>query len=179
MATDQELSQAAKDAKQKLNPAGATPVARGRIPMSTPLQRLQVPDVPGHRLHWMRGDSTRIQQAINAGYEFVSRDEIQTNSFSLGGDAKKDGNTDLGTRVSISAGHDSGEDGQPLRLYLMKIKQELWDEDQAVLARRNAEVAHALLGGVAPGQVDPGHAYVDAKRTKVPDFFRPKVARGR
>ena len=76
------------------------------------------------------------------------------------------------------SGTEIGKDGQPMRLILMKIKQEWWEEDQKLVESRNEQVATALRGGMigSEGDVagDTVHRYVDPKRTKVPDMFNPK-----
>jgi len=128
------------------------------------------------------GTPDRIQRALDAGYEYVTRDEVYLNNKDLAGDASKTGNTDLGNGVSIVAGGDS-IDGQATRLHLMKIRQEWYDEDQAVLAKRNQSIADALVGGTMKSDQSPetpgdmSKRYLD-KRTKIPDMFIPKQPKG-
>lgn len=167
---------------QVINPANAAPkksVERARIPMSVPMQKLQVPEIQGYHLHWMLDQGGRIQQAIRAGYEFVEQEEVELNNFGLADDASKSGNTDLGSRVSISAGADLGQDGTEQRLYLMKIRQEWWEEDQRQLEARNEQIAASLRGGTPDaGSNDPSHRYIpDAHRKGVSNLFTPKHRR--
>lgn len=190
-----DLAVAAAQAKEKMaqgaNPANAvdTPVTeRRRIPMTVPVQKLQVPEVPGFFLYWMKGTPERLQQARNAGFDFVAVDEVRLNDVSLGGDGLKSGSTDLGNRVSVLASTtgdgEIGSDGQPLRLYLMKQKWEWHMQDQQTLEDRNQGIAEALttgysqgtLGGAAPGESIPDlqARYVDPKRSKIPDMFKRK-----
>jgi len=81
----------------------------------------------------------------------------------------------------VVAGQEVGQDGQPARLVLMKIKQEWWEADQQLVEDRNMQVRDALLGGTigaehdAPG--DAEHRYVDKSRSTIPDFFKPKRAK--
>ena len=179
-------------AKGTVNPANVDAEARGerkRIPMSLPRQKLSVPEIPGYHLHWMLGTPERIAQALEAWYEFVDENEATMENVDIGGDTLKSGNTDLGSRVSRGAGSDIGTDGQPVRLYLMKIKQEYWEEDQKILGESNARVADTLManfrsgtmvgpdGVTQPANMDTSHRYVDIARTKEPDFFKPKVRR--
>jgi len=172
---------------QKLNPATSpesSPAERKRVPMSVPVQRLEAPDMPGYHLHWFVGTPERLQRAQDGGYEFVDERELKLNSVSLGGDSIQSGNTDMGSRVSVVSGQEIGRDGQPMRLVLMKIKQEWWEEDQQLVEDRNEKVAAALRGGLlgaskdAPGDIN--FRYIDKARTKIPDLFnpekRPKVA---
>tara|TARA_R110000868_G_scaffold295632_3_gene555954 strand:- start:177 stop:695 length:519 start_codon:yes stop_codon:yes gene_type:complete len=156
---------------------------RRRIPMSTPVQKLEVAEIPGYHLHWFNGTPERLQRALDGGYEYVDEREVKTNAASLGSDTAISGNTDMGSRVSIVSGQESGKDGQPVRLILMKIKQEWWDEDQKQHENRNSKVRDTLLGGMVGAEQDrPGdtqHRYVDQTRTQIPDFFklkRPKQA---
>lgn len=155
---------------------------RKRIPMSTPVQRLEAPDIPGYHLHWFRGDIARIQRAIEGGYEYVDPREVRVNSVGLGNDSIASGNTDMGSRVSVVAGTEVGTDGQPVRLVLMKIKQEWYEEDQKIVEARNEQVAASLRGGMIGSEKDaPGdtmHRYVDKARTVIPDLFKPKRPRG-
>lgn len=173
-------------AQAQANPAdkssAASPSERKRIPMSVPQARLAVPDIPGYHMHWFRGEAGRIQRAMQAGYEFVDEGEVQVNNRLLGLDPIKSGNTDMGTRVSqIAGGDDIDATGQATRLYLMKIKQELWEEDQKALTEPGSRldgVRKGLLGGTlgsdnqAPG--DRAQTYLDPKRTKMPDFLKRK-----
>lgn len=145
------------------------------IPMSAPIQRLQVPKKAGYVRYWFRGDAGRIQRAMQAGYRFVDQSEVKVNNFDLGGDAKKSGSTDLGSRVSIITG-DQTFDGQPARLYLMEIPEELYEKGQAYLTQANESVAAALRSGLI-GSDDVGDSKADkaARYTKsgVPDFLNP------
>ncbi len=147
-----------------------------RIPMSSGQQKLSVPEIPGYVQHWMKGTPERIQQALQGGYEFVEESATRQINLGIGGDAKKSGNTDLGTRVSALAGGDeTTPDGQPMRLYLMKIRQEWYDEDQRIQASRSESFREALQKGqdmtANPG--DSSNRYVGKNTT----MFDPKPIR--
>lgn len=187
MSSLEETAAKAKDALTKSNPSNS-PVkpteARKRIPMSLPVQKLEVPEIPGFHLHWFRGTAARIQQAERAGFLFVRTDEVSINNLSLGGDATKTGNSDMGDRVSVTAG-DTDDQGQAVRLYLMKQPSEYYLEDRKILQDRNDSIADALtasfkqgvpVGPRAEGEQsdDVAARYVDRKRSKVPDLFRRK-----
>ncbi len=164
------------------NPANSpvkSTAERKRIPMSLPVQKLQVPDIPGFHLHWMRGDQARIQQAQQAGYEFVRPEEIHVNNVGIGNNSVTSGNTDLGSLVSIVGGG-IGDDNQPVRLVLMKIKEEWWQEDQEVAQKRNDSVRDALVGGqlgaaLAADRGETNLRYVDKSKTKLPAMFTKKI----
>lgn len=154
---------------------------RKRIPMSVPVQSLEVPDIPGFHQHWFEGNTARLQRALDGGYEFVDERDVNLNAVGLGGDSSVSANTDMGSRVSVVAGQEIGPDGQPARLVLMKIKQEWWEADQQLIENRNMQVRDALLGGMVGAEHDaPGdsqHRYVDEARSTIPDFFKPKRAK--
>lgn len=169
---------------EKLNPANAkdkTTAERKRIPMSTPVQKLETPEIPGYHLHWFNGTADRLQRAVDGGYEFVDGQELKLNNVSLGGDSALSGNTDMGSRVSVVSGQEVGRDGQPIRMILMKIKQEWYEEDQRTLEARNDQLADSLRGGTLGAEKDQlGDArrrYVDKSRTSIPDLFTPKRAK--
>lgn len=171
---------------KQVSVADATPEPsvqeRRRVPFSTPTLRLNVPDIPGYHLHWFLSDQPRIERALQAGYEFVNRDEVRVNNRdSLGSDGASDGNADLGTRVSMVAGGDLGLDGQPKRLILMKLKEEWWRQDQAEATGPGSRldgVRKAVLGGLIgqeqSSMEDKANVYVDTKKTRVPEFFKRK-----
>jgi len=178
----------AKETMQRENPSttpGKTITERTRIPLSVPQRKLEVPDISGYYTRWFRGTPQRLAQAERAGFTFVTPDEIQLNNVSLGGDAKKDGNSDLGDRVSVVEGSEIDGGGQAVRMYLMKQKLEHYKEDAELSQKRNDSIADALtaayrqgsVGGAAPGErpEDQAARYVDKARSKVPDLFRRKV----
>jgi hypothetical protein len=145
--------------------------------MSMPMQKLSVPDIPGYHLHWMIGTPARIAQAQRAGYTFVDEDEADVVNTSLGDSASRSGNTDMGSRVSVIASRDTGEDGKEQRLYLMKIPLEYWEEDQAALESKNEQVAASLRGGndTQANQYGNENRYIpEANRKSVASLFTPK-----
>lgn len=136
--------------REKVNPAqraGRTSSERQRIPMSTPVQRLSVPDIPGYHLHWFRGTPDRINRALQAGYSYVTRDEVAINNLNIGDDSAEAGSNSLGDRVTVSAGSEITADHQPMQMVLMKLPIEFWQEDQQVLENRNEDIANAIRGG--------------------------------
>lgn len=183
------LEQAKAQAIAKLansNPSAGPEKKSGRIPLSVPQRKLEVPEIPGYHLRWFKGTQQRLTQGLQAGYEFVTQEEVGLNMLSIGGDAKKDGNSDMGSRVSVIEGAEV-DGGQAVRLYLMKQKMELKLEDDAVLAKRNDSIADTLtanfrqgtIGAGAQGEhgADVNARYVDKSRTKIPDMFKRKVGR--
>ena len=130
----------------KTNPA-STPEAkapvRKRIPMSLPQQRLNVADLPGFHLHWFR--ESNIARAMDAGYEIVHRQEITINQHGIASSRDISGNTDLGSNVSV-VGNAASSEGAAERLVLMKIKEEYWLEDKALLDEKNALIMASIFG---------------------------------
>ena len=122
---------------------------RGRIPLSSPKAKLNTPEMVGYHLHWLNDDGNRIPQAKAGGYSFVEQGETLVNTQDLAGETVGVG-TDLGTRVSVWVG--KKEDGSPLRAYLMKIPNELYQEDQDALATRVDDLHNAMQQGKQEGQ---------------------------
>lgn len=176
----------AKAHLEKQNPTvapGKTLAERQRIPLSVPMRKLEVPEIPGYYTKWFRGTPQRLAQAERAGFEYVHPDEVALNNVSLGGDATKAGNTDMGSRVSVIEGSEVDGSGQAVRMYLMKQRMEYKIEDDAINQARNDEIARTLTGQTGfteqgEQRVDVDSRYVDRKRTKIPDLFRKKVRRG-
>jgi len=154
------------------NPANAKTVAPkaapARIPMSVPVQRLQVPEIPGFHTHWMRGTPERMQQALQAGYVPVKAEEVAVNYRGLADNPEVGGNTSLGSSVSISAGR-ADANGQPIRLILMKLPAALWDEDQAAIAAQQDKVADTLRtgSGAVPQGADVSNRYQGAQNRNI------------
>ena len=188
-----DLSQKAAEAREHLekqNPTaapGKSPAARKRIPLSVPQRKLETPDIPGYYLRWFRGTPQRLAQAERAGFEFVRPEEVDMPDISLGGDASRTGNSDMGARVSVLEGSEIDSGGQAVRMYLMKQKMEYRIEDNAISQATNDRVVDALtasfrhgqVGGRAEGETaeDAATRYVDPRRTRLPDLFRKKGPR--
>lgn len=146
---------------------------RKRIPMSTPQRRLEVPPLDGYHLYWFL--ESRVDRAIQGGYEFVDAKEIALNARNVGTAAGVSGNQDMGSRVSVVSG--TGQDGQPERLYLMKIKQEWFEEDQKLLSDRNRQIEDTIRRGNQSGSGDESasdraNRYVDKSRSSLKTPFR-------
>ena len=155
------------------NPANPPAKSAGRrVSMALPTLKLAVPELPGYVLYWFRGTGQRIQQALNAGYAFVDRDELILNGFGLATSYDIDGNTDLGTRVSVAAGGDDAP-GQAGRLYLMKIKKELWLEDEELVAEKHEQIAGQLRGdkGFTEAGMDASQRYTRGENR---NMFTPR-----
>lgn len=105
--------------------------------------------IEGHHMYIFNDTPGRIDTALSSGYEFVHPDEVGGTSENV-----VSRNTDVGDKVRFLVG--KAEDGGPLYAYLMKIKQEWWDEDQASLQERNNATDAAIKAGRTPGQTTEG-----------------------
>jgi len=96
--------------------------------------------IEGYHLHILNDVPGRIDQALQAGYEFVSPDEV-------GGVANNvvSRNTDLGDKVRFLVGQ--GSNNEPMYAYLMKIESDLYAEDQQALQAKNNRIDDAIRGG--------------------------------
>ena len=111
---------------------------RHRVPFGAHRTKLQVDDtIKGYVLRWFND--------MDGGYEFVNPSEVPR----LGQGALHQDNSDVNSKVSkvVSRGE------PPIRAYLMKIKKEWYDEDQAAKESQNAQVDEALRSGSPGGNV--------------------------
>lgn len=97
-------------------------------------------DLPGWHLHIFNDGPGRIEQALSVGYEFVSPAEIGGTSTNV-----VSRNTDIGDKVRFLVGVDA--QNEPQYAYLMKIRQEFFEEDQGILQSRNDIIDEAIRGG--------------------------------
>ena len=157
-----------------MNPSNA-PVKRAtdpkRIPMSLPVLRLGVPDMPGFHLHWVRGSQQRIAQALKAGYSFVTDEDVDLNRTGLGNHPGGTGNEGLGSNVTILSGQD--DTGKPQELFLMKLPQHLWEADRAMSEAQQEVKASQIRGD--KGFNDPSGGNENRySRKEQKNLFTPK-----
>lgn len=79
-------------------------------------------EIPGHHLYWENDEDGRIEQLLFDGFDFVQPGEVNRASDLVA-------DMDLANRISRYVGR--REDGSPLRAYLMKCPQDIWDARQA------------------------------------------------
>ena len=97
-------------------------------------------EIEGYHLHIFNDTPGRIDQALSSDYEFVSPDEIggvSVNTVSR--------NTDIGDKVRFLVGTDANN--QPLYAYLMKIRNEFYEEDQNVIQAKVDRTDAAIRQG--------------------------------
>lgn len=112
--------------------------------------------IDGYHLHIFNDTPGRVDHAVNVGYEFVSPQEVGGTSVNV-----VSRNTDIGDKVRFMVGTDGNN--EPLYAYLMKIRQEFYDEDQETLQSKNDQIDEAIRGGKLTG---------DGQTTE--GFYRPR-----
>jgi hypothetical protein len=148
---------------------------RERVAMSVPSMKMSAPDIPGFKAYWFNDDEGRVERAKRAGYVHVDAEEVSLHDFSVAGDSTKTGNQDMGSHVSMVVG--TNKQGQPMRGYLMKIREEVWKIDQMLLQRRNDQIAQALKAGrIGTEEVSAADLQKTYVRTDVSQTDRRLVA---
>lgn len=75
--------------------------------------------IPGHHMYWENDEDGKIEQLLFEGFDFVEPGEVHRAADLVA-------DMDLSNRVSRYVGR--REDNSPLRAYLMKVPQEIWDK---------------------------------------------------
>jgi len=141
-----EQSPVEQERANPANPQLTRVTAENRVPMGGPEQQLAVPEIEGYVLHWFLDSPGRIPRALAAGWEFVNRGEVQLVDRGYASNPGGDGNSDLGSRVSVYGS--PGDRGEAVRqLYLMKIRKDWYDSDMALRQKETDAVVAALKGG--------------------------------
>jgi hypothetical protein len=83
--------------------------------------------IPGYHMYWENDEDGKIEQLLFDGFDFVTPDEVRR-----GSDLVAD--MDLTNRISRYVGRH--QDGSPLRAYLMKCPDEIWEARQAGAQRQ-------------------------------------------
>ena len=123
-----------------------------RVPFSGFRQRLQLSDLDmkdaekrGMVMRWFNNESGRIEQALGAGYDFVN--PMYVPSLGHGAIFRDSSDPESQARVSVVVSK-----GEPIiRAYLMEIRKEYYQEDQAAKEKHNQKVDEALAQGGAGG----------------------------
>jgi hypothetical protein len=135
---------------------------RERVPFSTNRRRLALhKELDGFVTRWFNDLDDRLQRAEDAGYQYVHRKEIGQ----VGDKDISNGNTDVNSRVSRVVGRQPT--GQPIRAYLMKIRKEWSEADQAKKEEVNARVDDAIRAGTSGG-AKVENQYGDVRLNRAP-----------
>lgn len=100
--------------------------------------------IDGYHLHVFTDAGSRIQEALDGGYEFVTPTEVGGVSENV-----VSRNGDLGDRIRFLV--NPRAEGSEQYGYLMKIRQEWWEEDQVELQSKNNRIDTAIRGGKITG----------------------------
>ena len=95
-------------------------------------------EVPGHHLYWENDEDGKIEQLLFDGFDFVTPDEVQRASDLVA-------DMDLANRISRYVGRQ--QDGSPLRAYLLKCPQQLWDDRKAASQKQVDEWDQQIRNG--------------------------------
>jgi hypothetical protein len=101
--------------------------------------------IEGYHLHIFTDSGSRIQEALDNGYEFVRPEEIGGVSENV-----VSRNGDLGERIRYLV--NPRAEGSEQYGYLMKQRQEWYEEDQRALQARNNQVDNAIKRGKITGE---------------------------
>lgn len=110
-----------------------------RVPLGVHHSKLSVSEgliKKDHVGRWVNDTDNRIEMAQRGGYSFV----FKTDKSKVGDD-HKDGNTDIGSKISKIVGSKNGE---PMRAYLMSIPKKYYEEDQKEKQKKVDDVDRAI-----------------------------------
>lgn len=96
--------------------------------------------IPGYHLHVFTDAGNRIKEAMDNGYEFVTPQEVGGVSENV-----VSRNGDLGERIRYLV--NPRAEGSEQFGYLMKIRQEWYEEDQVELQAKNNRIDAAIRKG--------------------------------
>ena len=100
--------------------------------------------IPGYHLHVLTDAGSRIQEAMDSGYEFVRPEEVGGVSENV-----VSRNGDLGERIRYLV--NPRAQGTEQYGYLMKIRQEWYEQDQAELQAKNNRIDESIRSGKVTG----------------------------
>lgn len=108
-----------------------------------PRLKLDVPQgIPGMHLYWANDDNAEIEMLLDEGFDFVTPDEVNMQSKTRG---RVVADEDINNRVSKYVG--VKEDGSPLRAYLLKCPEEMWENRQQYAQNRANTWDNAIRSG--------------------------------
>jgi hypothetical protein len=131
-----------ENVEQVVRTVADRPVRKSRKPFGVPRSKLAVANhIEGYHLHWINDTPGRLHEASSGDYEFVSPKEV--------------GVEDKEERIKQLVG--TNEDGSPMFAYLMKIRQEWYEEDQKAVNAVQDSIDAQIRGGKLE---DTGNRYI-------------------
>jgi len=107
-------------------------------------------EVPGYHLCWMNDDGM-VEKALDSGYEFVTKGQTEIEN------GVSPSNVDMNDKIKMKVG--TFDSGAPLFGYLMKIKNEWFEEDQEAILLENRKIEDAIAGGNINGSLGQDGKY--------------------
>lgn len=108
-----------------------------RVPLGVARSKLSVPARQGYVRRWVNDTEGRLLNASNGGYEYATDQSLQIGTQDIDNE-----NRDLGARISRVVDKSTGQ-----KAYLMEIKEEFYQEDQALKAKAIAEKDNLIKNG--------------------------------
>lgn len=108
------------------------------MPLGVARSRLSVAGRQGYVRRWINDSEGRLQMAQEGGYQFVQDDAVKQ----IGDPDIANENRDLGARVSRVVNQSTGQ-----RAYLMEIKADYYEEDQAAKIAKVEETDRRIRKG--------------------------------
>lgn len=108
-----------------------------RVPLGVARSKLSVPGRSGYVRRWINDAEGRLANAESGGYQFVTDEKMQIGQQDIDNE-----NRDLGARTSRVVDKTTGQ-----KAYLMEIKAEFYEEDQAIKVRKVEEVDQRIKKG--------------------------------
>ena len=110
-----------------------------RVPLGIKRSKLEVKDQdPAYMYRWINDVGGRVLDAQNGGYEFVTDAKVGEGDIA-------NRNASAGNRVSRVVG--TTDRGNAITAYLMRIRKEFYQDDQAAKKRQLDELDKALKAG--------------------------------
>lgn len=108
-----------------------------RVPLGVARSKLSVPGRDGYVRRWINDTEGRLANAEAGGYQFVADPSLQIGQQDIDNE-----NRDLGARTSRVVDKTTGQ-----KAYLMEIKEEFYEEDQAAKVRKVEETDRRIKRG--------------------------------
>lgn len=141
------------------------PVRRKKGTFNGTRGKLQVGNlIQGYHLYFFNDEPGRISAALEAGWEFVTPDEVGYHASNV-----TNNNVDLANRVSVLGM--KSELGKPQQQILLKIRQEWWEEDQAEVQAKNNKTDASIKRGKGGANVDNTGFYDAGIKSTISDKF--------